>query len=148
MSNETTQSLIVVGVDGSEPAKRASLGTRGGQASRHEALRRHCLARPRLRARRSGVRPILSTSVDAAIREAAEAIANEAVEQARAAGLDAEAIITNGQAADVLIESAEGASLLVVGSRTRRVRRPSTRVCHSRRASTTPPALLRSFAEP
>ena len=118
MANETTQLLIVVGVDGSEPAKRAlrwaleEAKLRGTRLSVVTAW--HV---PGYAHGAPGFVPILSTSVDAAIREAAEAIANEAVEQARAAGVDAEAIITNGQAADVLIESAEGASMLVVGSR-------------------------------
>lgn len=118
MANETTQLLIVVGVDGSEPAKRAlrwaieEARLRGAKLAAVTAW--HV---PGYSYGAPGFVPILATSVDVAIREAAEAIANEAVEQARAAGLDAEAIITNGQAADVLLESAERASLLVVGSR-------------------------------
>jgi nucleotide-binding universal stress UspA family protein len=51
------------------------------------------------------------------VHEAAESIANEAAEVARAAGIETEVVVAHAQPADALVDTAEGASLLVVGSR-------------------------------
>src|SRR6266508_2618925 len=47
----------------------------------------------------------------------AEEVAKAAADRARAAGVEAETNVQHGQAADVLIEGAANAELLVVGSR-------------------------------
>jgi len=52
-------------------------------------------------------------------RESAERMLAAAVEEARRAGVDAEGIAVEGHAAKVLVEQAQGATLLVVGNRGR-----------------------------
>ena len=118
MAARKSQPLVVVGVDGSEPAKRAlrwaieEAKLRGARltvvTAWHVAGYAHGAP---------GFAPILSQPIDKSVREAAETIASEAAEEGRAAGIETDVSVRNAQAADALIESAEGADLLVVGSR-------------------------------
>jgi nucleotide-binding universal stress UspA family protein len=55
--------------------------------------------------------------MDETFRTVAEEAAAGAAERARAAGVDVDARVEQGQAADVLVEAAADADLLVVGSR-------------------------------
>ena len=118
MAENTTQPLIVVGCDGSEPAKHAlkwaieEAKLRGARmtvvTTWHVSGTAHGAP---------GFVPIVSTPIEQSIREAAESIANQAAEEARAAGIDTDVVVECAQPADALIEAAAGADLLVVGSR-------------------------------
>jgi nucleotide-binding universal stress UspA family protein len=116
--NATGSRTIVVGVDGSEHAERAL------NWAIEEAKLRGCRLNlvsawhvPSSVYGGVGFAPSLDQSVEATFREVAEEVAKAAADRARAAGVEAETTVQHGQAADVLIESAANAELLVVGSR-------------------------------
>ena len=64
-----------------------------------------------------GFAPALSQSIDETFREVVEESAATAAEQVRSAAVDVDMSVQQGQAADVLIEAAANADLLIVGSR-------------------------------
>ena len=116
--NETRTSTIVVGVDGSDHAARA-LDWAIGQAKLTGA-RIHVTSAwhvPAMSYGSPGFVPAVSPPIGESIRDVATEVAGKAAEQVRAAGLEVEATVREGQPADVLIETAEDADLLVVGSR-------------------------------
>jgi nucleotide-binding universal stress UspA family protein len=109
---------IVVGVDGSAHAARA-LAWAIDEASRRDARLRVVAAWhvPLGAYGLGGLVPPVGAAVDDSFREVAEGVAAVAAETARAAGAEAEVRVAQGQAADVLIDAAADADLLVVGSR-------------------------------
>jgi nucleotide-binding universal stress UspA family protein len=60
---------------------------------------------------------MVNPSLEESAQQAAEDVAARAATNLRARGLDAETNVCHGQAADALVQQAEGADLLVVGSR-------------------------------
>jgi nucleotide-binding universal stress UspA family protein len=111
-------STIVVGIDGSEHA-RLALDWAIGQARLTAARLRLVTAWhvPLIAYGAVGLLPPVSVAVDQSFREVAEEVAAAGAETARAAGVAVESSVRHGQPADVLIEAATGADLLVVGSR-------------------------------
>jgi len=112
-----TRTTIVVGVDGSEHAARA-LDWAISEAKLRDA-RIHVVTAwhvPAL-AYGAGFAPSMSSPIDEGIRDVAEKVAEAAAERVRAAGIEVETSVPRAQAADALIEFAEDADLLVVGSR-------------------------------
>jgi nucleotide-binding universal stress UspA family protein len=118
MEASATSPRIVVGVDGSEHAKKAlewaidEAKLRGGAVQVVTAWHLPLVAH----GHRPG--PPASLSLEDVIREAAEGVAAAAARDAGDAGAAVvEPVIRRGQAADVLVDVAEEANLLVVGSR-------------------------------
>ncbi len=105
---------IVVGVDGSEPSRRALDWAIG------EACRRH-VPLTLVHAWRFGVRPTDPHAADATrqIGRAAQHLLDLEIAHARAAGVEARGELVFEGAARALIERSAGAVLLVVGSRGR-----------------------------
>lgn len=116
---------IVVGVDGSDDADRALVWAIDEAKLRDARMRLvtawHVPATvygaPGFFLGAPGSVPAVSASADESFRTLAEDVAEAAAEKARAAGVDVETSVRQGQAADVLIEAAADANLLVVGSR-------------------------------
>ena len=115
---EAAARRIVVGVDGSDCGGRA-VEWAVGQARLTSARLQFVTAWhvPFLAYGAIGLLPPLSTEVDVSFRAVAEDLAAAAAARAQAAGVEAQSTVRHGQPADVLIEEAEGADLLVVGSR-------------------------------
>ena len=112
----TQQETIVVGVDGSEHGERAL-----DWAVKEAGLRG---ARLRLVAAwhipptvYSGPGYIPTAGTRESFEEPASEAAEAAAARARDAGVEAEAVAREGQAAEVLVEEAANADMLVVGSR-------------------------------
>jgi nucleotide-binding universal stress UspA family protein len=109
---------IVVGVDGSEHSDRAltwAIEEAGLRRARiHIVTAWHI---PAMIYGGPGFTPQISASVDETFREVAEEVSAAAAEKVRSNGIDGEARVVRAQAADALVEAAEGADLLVVGSR-------------------------------
>jgi nucleotide-binding universal stress UspA family protein len=111
-------SVIVVGVDGSERADRAL------DWAIEEALVREATVRvvtawhvPLVVQAKAGAIPPADNSLEDAIRQVAEDIANAAATRVHDAGdAPVETAVVEGDAADVLIDKARDADLLVVGS--------------------------------
>ena len=109
---------IVVGVDGSEPAVRAL-----GWAIEEARLRGTPLLVvsawhvPAAVYGPSGFVPPVSESIDQTFREVAAEAAEEAAGRAREAGVEVETDVREGHPAEILVEAAQDADLLVVGSR-------------------------------
>ena len=115
---DATQRTIVVGVDGSEDAERA-LGWAIEEARLRSAPLRLVSAWhvPAVVFGGPGFSPTLDRPIEETFEEVAKEAAEAAAKKARAAGLEAEAATRQGQAADVLLNEAENAGMLVVGSR-------------------------------
>lgn len=112
----STSAPIVVGVDGSDHADRALVWALDEAELR--AAKLHVVTAWHVPAMvYGGPGFVVSPSADASFRAAAKDVAETAVEKARDAGVDAETSVQQGQAADVLIETAANADLLIVGSR-------------------------------
>ena len=107
---------IVVGVDGSQHAERA-LTWAIEEAKQRAALLRLVSAWhvPPAVYGAPGLAP--AVDVDRTFRDVAEESVEDAATKARGAGVEADAVVCEGQAADVLVKEAEDADLLVVGSR-------------------------------
>jgi nucleotide-binding universal stress UspA family protein len=111
-------SVIVVGVDGSDRADRAL------DWAIEEALVREATVRvvtawkvPLVVQAKAGAIPPVDNELEATIRRVAEEIAGAAAKKVRDAGEAAvETAVVEGDAADVLIDKARDAQLLVVGS--------------------------------
>jgi nucleotide-binding universal stress UspA family protein len=116
--NATANGAIVVGVDGSEHGERAldwaidEAKLRGGRLLLISAW--HV---PAMVYGGPGYGPQLDEPLDRTFEEVAEESVAAALERVRAAGLEAETSVRQGQAAEVLIEASGSADLLVVGSR-------------------------------
>lgn len=118
MTSSTGPKTIVVGIDGSEHAERAldwaidEAKLRGAKlvvvTAWHVPGYSHVAP---------GFTPILGARIDEPVEEAARKIADEAAERARQAGLEVDVVVRDAQPADALVEAAEDADLLVVGSR-------------------------------
>ena len=118
--NEGTSATIVVGTDGSEHAERAV------SWAIEEAKRRGARIQlvsawhvPAMVYGGPGLVPAASVPIEETFRKAAEDAAAAALDRVGAAGVDADASVVEGQAADALIDAATDADLLVVGSRGR-----------------------------
>jgi nucleotide-binding universal stress UspA family protein len=108
---------IVVGFDGSEPSERA-LAWATEEAKLRGAVLEIVMAWEVAGVVYAyGYVPSLLPSLEEEARDAAEKILAETAEKARAAGVEVETEARRGQAADELVEAAEGADLLVIGSR-------------------------------
>jgi nucleotide-binding universal stress UspA family protein len=116
MSAEMT-GAIVVGMDGSDHADRA-LGWAIEEAKLRGAVVKVVAAWhvPAFVYGAPGFVPLAGEPLDDQIRAAAERVATAAAERVRTAGLEADAVVQQGQAADVLVDAAANADLLVVGS--------------------------------
>ncbi|MCW2976352.1 MAG: hypothetical protein JWM06_1633 [Actinomycetia bacterium] len=108
---------IVVGTDGSEKAERAL------QWAIQEAKVRNAQIRvvtawhvPPAVYTRPAAAPPASVSLEDEVRRAAETVAATAAKEVRQADLDVETRVVEGDAADVLIDAARDAEMLVVGS--------------------------------
>jgi nucleotide-binding universal stress UspA family protein len=114
---EAPKPFIVVGTDGSPHAERA-LEFAAVEARRRDAVV-HVVTAWHVPAAvyRPGFAPMMNPSLEESTRQAAEEIAARAAENLRAHGLDAETSVCHAQAAEALVQQAEGADLLVVGSR-------------------------------
>ncbi len=110
---------IVVGVDGSEGAKHALEWASDLARLKDDRLVVVTAWHVPASAYGSpGFAPMVSPSLEQQAREAAEAVAAESVESARKAGVaNVEARVEEGNAAEILVHTTEGADLLVVGSR-------------------------------
>jgi nucleotide-binding universal stress UspA family protein len=112
--------VIVVGIDGSDEAERALRWTIE-EAKLREANLRIVTAWhvPFVVHAAHGSAPPATLSIDDVVREAAEGVAQDAARKVvdAAPSLAVETTVVEGHAGDVLIESAKGAALLVVGSR-------------------------------
>lgn len=112
----STSAPIVVGVDGSDHADRALVWALDEAELR--AAKLHVVTAWHVPAMvYGGPGFVVSPSADDSFRAAAKDVGEAAAEKARDAGVDAETSVQQGQAADVLIETAANADLLIVGSR-------------------------------
>jgi nucleotide-binding universal stress UspA family protein len=110
--------VIVVGVDGSDRADRA-LDWAIDEAFIREATVRVVTAWhvPLVVQAKAGAIPPANNPLEDTIRQAAEAIATAAAARVRDAGnTPVETAVVEGDAADILIDRARDAQLLVVGS--------------------------------
>src|SRR5688572_26891317 len=113
----TPKPFIVVGTDGSHHAERA-LEFAAAEAQRRKAAVRVVTAwHVPTAVYGSGFAPMVSPSVEESTRQAAEHVADRATENLRGHGLEVDTRVCHAQAADALVQEAEGADLLVVGSR-------------------------------
>ncbi len=112
---------IVVGVDGSEGAA-AALARAVSEAKLSGArLRVVCAWEVPPEVFAGGFAPGIDEATFDGFRDSAKAIVSEALAEAErlAPGLETEGEAVDGQAADVLLQEAEDASLIVVGNRGR-----------------------------
>ena len=107
---------IVVGVDGSEHGDRA-LAWAIDEAKLRSARLRLVSAWHVPAAVYGAPGFVPPVDVDSTVREVAEKSVEEAAAKAREAGIEADAVIREGHAAQVLVEAADDADLLVIGSR-------------------------------
>jgi nucleotide-binding universal stress UspA family protein len=109
---------IVVGVDGSEHSDRALSWAIDEARLRGVRLQAVSVWHvPALVYGGSGFTSSVGTVVDDAFREVAEESATTAARTAHDAGLEVDVDVEHGQTVDTLLEAAEDAQLLVVGSR-------------------------------
>ena len=108
------RSRVVVGVDGSEPARRALHWAAEEARRRHAALEIvHCW-HPRMGL---PLGPALSATDRAALEADAHAVVAGAVRAVNGRSPHAEAILVDAPAAPTLLGASEGADLIVVGTR-------------------------------
>jgi len=114
-------SRIVVGIDGSEESKQAMHWAVAEAKLRGAPLRVvHTWTFPYMAAG-PGLDPVLDADVIEDVRRAAEKLVESELAELGSAlsGVDVERTVVEGAAAPALIKAAEGADLLVVGSRGR-----------------------------
>lgn len=108
------QRRVVVGVDGSEPARRALLWAADEARRRHATLEIvHCW-HPRMGL---PVGPAVSATDRASLEAAAHAVVATAMQVVDGRLPHAESILVDGPAASALLEASAGAELVVVGTR-------------------------------
>ena len=117
METNATRGVVVVGTDGSEHAERALEWAAAEAARRGASVRIVTAWHVPAMVYAGGYAPMVAPSVDEAGKQAAEEVAEAAAEKLRGSGLEVEVSVCHAQAADALIEEAEDADLLVVGSR-------------------------------
>ena len=108
---------VVVGVDGSDHAERALAWAIEEAKLRGARLHAVTAWHASMDYGSPGYAPTAATTIEGSLRDVAHGIATAAAEQARAAGVEAEATVHQGQAVVALIDAAADAELLVVGSR-------------------------------
>ena len=110
---------IVVGVDGSEGAARAlDWASDLAQLKNDRLVVVTAWHVPAAAYGAPGFAPMVSPSLEQQAREAAEAVAADAVARAEKAGVDeVESHVEEGNAAEILVRASQGADLVVVGSR-------------------------------
>jgi nucleotide-binding universal stress UspA family protein len=110
---------VVVGVDGSEGGDAALEFAAGEAAFRGARLRIVSAWHVPAVAYGGGFGPPMDSATWDAFRQRAEQIADDALAAAKKLqpSLEAEALVTEGQPADVLLDQADDATLLVVGRR-------------------------------
>jgi nucleotide-binding universal stress UspA family protein len=120
MEAGAARSVIAVGVDGSDHARRA-LGWAIDEAKLRRAAVRVVTAWHVplvVQERGSGSAPPAMVSLEDLVREAAEGVGSAAADEVREAGVEPlEPVVREGHAADVLVDVSNDAELLVVGSR-------------------------------
>ncbi|HSC51854.1 MAG TPA: universal stress protein [Gaiellaceae bacterium] len=111
--------MVVVGVDGSEGGAAALEFAAAEAALRKARLRVVAAWHVPLAAFGSGFAPPMDPATFDAFRAAAEQVAEDAAAAAKQLqpGLDVEGLAVEGQPADVLVEQAADAQLIVVGRR-------------------------------
>ena len=117
MEEHAPRGLIVVGTDGSEHAQRALDWAAEEAALRGASVRVVTAWHVPAMVYAGGYAPMVAPSVDEAGKQAADEIVEAAAEKLRESGVEVETSVCHAQAADALIEEAESADLLVVGSR-------------------------------
>ncbi|MEX0816383.1 MAG: universal stress protein [Gaiellales bacterium] len=116
--NAADKAAIVVGIDGSEPAARGLVWAI--EEARLRDARIQVVTAwhiPTAAYGAIGFVPLTTPPIEETFRKAAEEAAATATEQVRTAGVDVDVSVTQGQPAEVLLEAAAHADLLVVGSR-------------------------------
>jgi nucleotide-binding universal stress UspA family protein len=109
---------IVVGFDGSDESEKALAWATGEAKLRNAKLKLVSAWEITGLVYAYGYVPSISPSLEEEARERAQLLLDERAEQVRATtGVDVETETRQGQAADALVEAANGADLLVVGSR-------------------------------
>jgi nucleotide-binding universal stress UspA family protein len=109
---------IVVGIDGSEHSDRALAWAIEQAKLRSARLQVVSVWHvPALVYGGPGFAPQLDSAVDEAFKDVADESARAASRTAREADVDVEMDVEHGQTVDRLLEAAEGADMLVVGSR-------------------------------
>jgi nucleotide-binding universal stress UspA family protein len=115
---ESDSPLIVVGVDGSEPADRALHWAAGEAKARNARLKIVSAWYVPALVYASGYGPpMVAPSAEESSLHAAQEMAQGAATELESMGLAAEAVTVHGSAAEALIEASAEADLLVVGSR-------------------------------
>jgi nucleotide-binding universal stress UspA family protein len=111
-------SRIVVGVDGSDESQRAlAFALEEAKLRGAELDVVHAWHYPPVAG--SGFAPPVDEAVYKTVADAAQELVDDAVEVARAAGVEARGAAVEGPPAETLVEVADGADILVVGSRGR-----------------------------
>ena len=109
---------IVVGVDGSAAAGRALEFAIEEARLRHAELQVvHVWHYPLVAS--TGYAPPVEAEVYTALEQAGHELVDDAVAEAQSAGVEAAGTVVEGPVAEALVEAAEEADLLVVGSRGR-----------------------------
>ena len=109
--------LIVVGIDGSDESARALEWAAEEAELRGTRMRVVSVWHVPVFVYSSGYTPMGSPSAEESSEHAAHTIAEGAAAELRDRGLDADAIVEYGSAAENLIEASAEADMLVVGSR-------------------------------
>jgi nucleotide-binding universal stress UspA family protein len=121
MATSLERHQIVVGADGSEQAERALRWAIQEARVRDAQIRIVTAWRVPLAVySRPAAAPPASVSLEDEVRRAAEEVAAVAAREVRQADLDVQTRVIEGDAADVLIDAARDAEMLVVGSSARR----------------------------
>ena len=115
---ENGSPLIVVGVDGSEPAMRALHWALGEAKARNGRMKVVSAWHVPTLVYSSGYMPVIVPTSEESTRRAAEETAAAAVGEIELADVDVgEPAVVHGNAAQALVEASKEADLLVVGSR-------------------------------
>jgi nucleotide-binding universal stress UspA family protein len=114
---ELQSPLIVVGVDGSDPAARALHWAAGEARVRNGRIKIVSAWYVPTVVYSSGYVPMVAPTSDESSQHAAQEIAEGAVRELETMGLEAESTVVHGNAAESLIDASADADLLVVGSR-------------------------------
>jgi nucleotide-binding universal stress UspA family protein len=111
------QTLIVVGVDGSDESARALEWAADEARARDARVQVISAWHVPALVYSSGYAPMVAPSTEESSEHAARAIAEGVANELESGGLEAEAVVVRGNAAEALIDASADADLLVVGSR-------------------------------